>query len=341
MSVAEYKTILKTPTGQTVAELPDATGQTHSWYLNASGAASFSLPKYTKTIRPDDISLSYTTLETYRNGTLLWSGQIDTSSGARANSIVTFGAHDWFDYLKFVVINGGTYTAQDPTAIISTLIANMESPFLYDGIGLTMGTMETTQPRDRTYSFIDLRKAIYELTASSTIGGVDVEITPSKVVNVFAQKGKRLDTVSFELGRNVIDYWITGDATNIANVVWLLGAGDGNDMLQSIQMADAATRQAYRNKTQILSRKDIITEATLDDIAIRELHDRQIPRRLVTIHVDVDRDPGWGAYSVGDTVPIRIDDGLNQVDDWFRIYGMELNRTPLGRETAKIITTPN
>ncbi len=253
--------------------------------------------------------------------------------------MMQYGAKGWLSLLDARLVGNSvyptTYTDVDLSDILENLIINTQVG--WGDIGLTIGTLATSRTAKRNYQYDTIKSAIEGLSNSNIVNGLDIEITPDKVVNsYYPQRGRVLD-LAFATGSNIIDHWVTEDATEMTNKLTILGAGDGANMLTATSQSPDYLMNSYKLRERTLSYKDISEQPTLDDRAESERILRQVPKQIVTIHVTAD---DWGAYDVGDSAPVDIDDGLIQVHGLYRIYGIELTRSDLGRETAKLIFNP-
>jgi hypothetical protein len=336
----DYTTLIKNKSGDTVTELPQTASLTCGWYLNAPGAVTFELPKQGSDLSSDDITLGFTEIEVYRNNSLLQAGEIQTRSGALNQGMIQYGAKGWLSLLEARLVGNNIYPTSYNEVGLSAILDNMivNTQIGWGNIGLTVGTLATSRTAIRNYQFDTVKSAIEGLSNSNISNGLDIEITPGKVINSFyPQRGRVLD-LAFSTGTNIIDHWVTEDATALTNKLTLLGAGDGANMLTSTSQSPDYLLNSYRLRERTLSFKDISDQTTLDERAESERLVRQVPKQIVTIHVTAD---DWGAYDVGDSAQVDIDDGLIQVHGLYRMYGIELTRSNLGRETAKIIFNPN
>ncbi len=89
-----------------------------------------------------------------------------------------------------------TFSATDQGAILWALIDHTQTQ-TNGNIGITEGTIEATVDRDRTYPIDkNIGDAIIEMT--EVINGLDVEITPDKVFNVYKRIGEDRSYLIFE-----------------------------------------------------------------------------------------------------------------------------------------------
>jgi hypothetical protein len=213
--MSEYKYILwDFRTGQKEI-LPEALNRSYSYQLNRAGKASFSLPLTTERLQRFPLYIGVTRLLIYRADKLIWAGVIweITEDAQDDEGTVNVQCTEIFHILSEKRYTSNTYTSTDAGQIAWGLI-NTTQGLTGGNLGLTQGTIEATQNRDRTYLDEKIGEKIIQLT--EVINGFDFLITPSikvntlGVFNVYSKRGSTLNTFRLEYGeglKNNIQSW--------------------------------------------------------------------------------------------------------------------------------------
>lgn len=147
--------------------------------------------------------------------------------------------------------------------------------------------------------------------------GVVADLPVPTFRTFYPKRGRPYGTTGFLLLRagdrsgNILDYGITDDATSLVTAVHAIGAGEGDEMMRTVQHNTALLDQGWPVLEAVISHKDVSVIDTLVGHAQAEL--RRRARRALNGPWEVEVDPtdvsvGFGSWTVGDEVRVVIED---------------------------------
>jgi hypothetical protein len=345
--MSEYKYILwDFRTGQKEI-LPEALNRSYSYQLNRAGKASFSLPLTTERLQRFPLYIGVTRLLIYRADKLIWAGVIweITEDAQDDEGAVNVQCTEIFHILSEKRYTSNTYTSTDAGQIAWGLI-NTTQGLTGGDLGITQGTIEATQNRDRTYLDEKVGEKIIQLT--EVINGFDFEITPSikvntlGVFNVYSKRGSTLNTFGLEYGeglRNNIQSWSRKRTlSDMFNSVIVEGEGYGDIALKSTQ-TDNSMITAVGLLEGRVQEKSVNQQTTLDTKAQEFIRVRKTEQFIYDITLNNAYDD-FGKYDVGDIVPVKIKYGYLDINTTMRIYGIDVRVSDSGEEVIKLTVSP-
>lgn len=345
--MSEYKYILwDYRTGQKEI-LPEALNRSYSYQLNRAGKASFSLPLTTERLQRFPLYIGVTRLLIYRATKLIWAGVIweITEDAQDDEGTVNVQCTEIFHILSEKRYTSNSYTSTDAGQIAWGLIDTTQG--LSGGnLGITEGTIEATQNRDRQYFDEKIGEKMIQLT--EVINGFDFEITPSVkvntlgVFNVYAKRGTTLNTFRLEYGeglKNNIQSWSRKRTlSDMFNSVIVEGDGLGDAKLTSTE-TDPVLITAIGLLEGRIQEKSVNQQTTLDTKAEEFIRISKTEQPLYDITVNNAYDD-FGKYDVGDIVPVRINYGYIDMNTTMRIYGIDVRISDAGEEVVKLTISP-
>jgi hypothetical protein len=238
-----------------------------------------------------------------------------------------------------------TYTDTDAGEIAWELI-NTTQGLTGGNLGITQGTIQATQNRDRTYSDEKIGEKIIQLT--EVINGFDFEITPSiknnalGVFNVYTKRGETITDFRLEYGeglKNNIQSWNRKRTlSDIYNSVIVEGEGLGDARLTSMILDNTliTTVGLLEGRQQ---EKSVTEQSTLDEKADEyiRVHKTEQPIYDITLNNAYN---DFGEYDVGDIVFIRIKYGFIDINTTMRIYGIAVSVSDNGEEQIQLTISP-
>jgi hypothetical protein len=345
--MSEYKYILwDFRTGQKEI-LPEALNRSYSYQLNRAGKASFSLPLTTERLQRFPLYIGVTRLLIYRATKLIWAGVVweITEDAQDDEGTVNVQCVEIFHILSEKRYTSNTYTTTDAGTIAWGLI-NTTQGLTGGNLGITQGTIQVTQNRDRAYLDEKIGEKIIQLT--EVINGFDFEITPSVktntlgVFNVYSKRGSTLNTFRLEYGeglKNNIQSWSRKRTlSDMYNSVVVEGEGLGDARLTSTE-TDTALITAIGLLEGRIQEKSVNQQTTLDTRADEFIRVRKTEQPLYDITVNNAYDD-FGKYDVGDIVPVRIKYGYIDMNTTMRIYGIDVKISDAGEEVIKLTISP-
>ncbi len=132
--------------------------------------------------------------------------------------------------------------------------------------------------------------------------------------------------ITFEYPGSITNYYHTESMAQAGTNIFVIGAGEGATMLFKEVVHQDLIDTGFPRWDRDIGRKDVDDQTLLNTVAAREGVNRRPPMPVTKISVKSDRDPVFGAWSLGDNVNIYIEDsrfpqGFSQVS---RIVKWEL-----------------
>lgn len=345
--MSEYKYILwDFRTGQKEI-LPEALNRSYSYQLNRAGKASFSLPLTTERLQRFPLYIGVTRLLIYRADKLIWAGVIweITEDAQDDEGTVNVQCTEIFHILSEKRYTSNSYTNTDAGQIAWGLI-NTTQGLSGGNLGITQGTIQATQNRDRTYLDEKIGEKIIQLT--EVINGFDFEITPSikvntlGVFNVYSKRGSVINTFRLEYGeglRNNIQSWSRKRTlSDMYNSVIVEGEGYGDIALKSTQ-TDNSMITAVGLLEGRVQEKSVNQQTTLDTKAQEFIRVRKTEQFIYDITLN-NAYNDFGKYDIGDIVPVKIKYGYLDINTTMRIYGIDVRVSDAGEEVIKLTVSP-
>lgn len=211
-----------------------------------------------------------------------------------------------------------TYTNTYETDIIQDFINETQSQPNGD-LGITFGNMVQLVQRDRIYERQNIKEGVVNLTKLIN-GNFDIAIDHNKVLSTYEMIGSdRSLELEFTYPGNIRQLSVPRTGINLYNKIYGIGAGFGDDQVQSIQQ-DTASQLEYGVHENIYTWNSVLEQATLDQNALARLN---ITRNMLEIpQVKVSgRDFDLDQYGIGDRVTVRVTSHpfLNTIDGIYRI----------------------
>lgn len=115
----------------------------------------------------------------------------------------------------------------------------------------------------------------------------------------------------FEYPGSILNYWRTDGMGSSATDVYLIGAGEGDSMLQSEYHNTDMFAAGWSMFDAQVSRKDVTDQNILDGLARVEGVIRRPPGTVYKVEVKGNADPVFGSYGLGDYATLVIDDAMH------------------------------
>ena len=257
---------------------------------------------------------------------LVWSGEQVRRTGKlqpNEDDWCTIYCYDWLYQWK------DRYTAQTVTydsidaGLIAWQMMNTSQLKSNGSFRVTQGTIEETQPRDRTYNNQNIMEAIINL--SDVIGGFDFEITNDRVFNVYVVKGTDLtDSVVLEYERNLSNVTIDEDFTNPCNNAIVLGEVTDATELSRVDRPDATSQAESKLREMVMTADNVIDTDTLNEKGDAMLAKYKVPLIKVTFEL-VRSSLSITSFSLGDLIRLIVKKGIYNYDSDFRIFEWEVS----------------
>lgn len=322
-----YKLIITDTSGTKLAEVDTYRRLRFQTVLNKEGDASFTVSLNDPKMAISIVNLRKSELKIQRRDSTgsyqtVWAGYIHAISSpiSEGDDIMTVYARGYLGLLEKRVIVSRTFTATDAGQIAKTLI--QESQALTNGnLGITYGTIEATQTRDRTYQNQYLMQEIMRL--SDVLGGFDFQITVGKQFVVYKQKGGyKFNTVIFRQSYNVASGDYSEDFADGCNRAYVLGAGYG-DAMATATVDDTTLQGQYYLMEELLNEKTVSVTSTLQAHGAELILQKGVARREYVIYQIPTTYPTILDVETGDWIRLAINKGRLQIYDVVRIKAIE------------------
>lgn len=318
-----------------------------SYKLNDFGDLSFSVPI---TSDYDNFELNLiedsSEIRAYMNEQPVWAGAVTdiTDDISVRQKSVKISCKELGYFLKDRYITDALGPIQE-SAIAWYLINKTQTDTLsglftsaHTSFGITQGTLENFQLRERTYENDEISKSLKQLT--DVINGGDWELTPTlkkpslKQFSWYAERGGQVD-VKFDMEDGSIEKVVRKiDMKNIANYIIGIGAG-----ISTVRYDNDFTRvERYKVRQFVYTNKDISILSTLNEHCDGILAERKQP--LITYDFTITNNTQLGSYDVGDWVRFRASladtGGRFEVDAIQRVFEIQVDIADDDTEKVKL-----
>lgn len=321
---------------QNIGILTNARDLRYQQNLNRSGSFTFSISVHDPMSADEFLLIGQNYIKYKRNGVLRWAGQIvDTNTTLNeTDEVVNVTCADWFYLLKDKFITTEEiFTGVNEGEILQDLITYLQIQPNND-MGITFGINTSVENRDRTYFDKNVQDAFVQM--SEIINGLDFEITPDRVLNIFEKKtSDRSATHIFEYKQNISNVGIRNDSSQIKNDL----KGYGADLLIRTR-DDGGSQSAYGRRQSIESFTDVFLNSTLDRHLDEILRTNGVPIQTYVLSVMPQANPEFGSYEIGDCVRLIIKRGTVDKNIKSRIYGWNVTIDNEGVETIDLVISP-
>lgn len=255
-----------------------------------------------------------------RNGQPIWHGYIWTRTYSAQSKSVQLFAQSFENYPKKRIVRQDlSFVAVEQRNIFTSLWTTMQTPTggnLNINVPAAFGTVLT---KDLSVLASDF-KAYDNVMSSISDGndGFDWYITITKDGMLYRKDlligyptlGAPISDgmTVFEYPGNVTQYYFTEPMADAGTDIYLIGAGEGSDMIIGTAFDTAAIDAGSPIWEEAVSRKDVSDQAIADSLAHQELSIRRPPMAVAKLFVKGNLLPEFGSYSLGDTCKIVIKD---------------------------------
>lgn len=241
----------------------------------------------------------------------------DFYTGVKVNPIRVF--KDIWDHLQdqpdgdlgLAVVGGGGCTVDIGTKDEPYTLSWWEAPDCGDE--LDQLTAET--PFDYVES--------HEWGQAQQAGGTDTEwVIRHRLEISFPRRGYRRDDLVFNAANLTQVVELNRDGTSFANVVHVLGKGEGKKTLRG----ESATRDGRLRRVYVHTDKLATTTARVNAVADRERGLRQIGFELAGVSVQDHPNAPVGSWQLGDDILVDVVvPHIGRVSAWYRVIGWSLD----------------
>lgn len=190
--------------------------------------------------------------------------------------------------------------------------------------------------RTRNYERKEVALAIQQM--SQVINGCDFSFTPDKLFNTYDKKGAYRPDVVLRFGEdgNIIGFDFNRSIAKVANFIYGLGSGNGEDVI--LATAEDADSEAYLyRREKIIMWNSVKLQDTLNEHTNSALHELSEVIELPSITVK-DGSVDLSTLDVGDTITIdlNVNFSLEHIDGEYRIQTIQCRVDDNDCETTTI-----
>lgn len=188
--------------------------------------------------------------------------------------------------------------------------------------------------RDRSYVRKEVASLITQM--SNVINGCDFEFTPDKKFNTFEAKGVYRPSVRLTYPGNIQSFNFTRSVANVANYIYGLGSGNGEDVISAT--AGDSTSQAYLYRREKVAIWNSVTDqSTVTEHTNAVLH---YGKDIIELPKLTLRDGALDLSEVdsGDTVYVSLDAtySLKHIEGYYRIQTIDCRVDDNDSETVNL-----
>ncbi len=255
-----------------------------------------------------------------RNGKAIWHGYIWSRVYSAQSKSVQLFAQSFENYPKKRIIHSDlSYAAVEQRNIYRDLWNTMQAP---TGGSLNINVpsvFPTVVTKDLEVKASDFKA--YDNVMSSISDGVNgfdwyIQITKDGInyrkdlligyPNLGSPANDAMNV--FEYPGNITQYYFTEPMSDAGTDIYVLGAGEGSDMIVGTAFDAAAITSGSPIWEEVVSSKYINDLDIANSLAAQELFIREPPMAVVKVFVKGNLTPEFGSYNLGDTCKIVIKD---------------------------------
>lgn len=330
-----YQILVRDKEGNILGEISGFQNLKFSEKHNNWGECTFELPATSEELAQLVALRRYETL-VLRNGSIVWSGEQATRSGrlmANSPQLIKVTSYTFLEMLAHA--NTPAYVRYDNIdqgLILKDLVDDFQAQ-TEANLGFTFASITNTVSRDREYYRYKISDAFINM--SNVIDGPDFYIDHDKVIHIVPFRGVDKSTqVIFEYGVNTLEAGISEDFSTPSNQAIVLGAGLGSEQVEG-EYTDTSMREVYKLRQQVISEVDVSETDNLD--AKAEAYVRKYKNSLDTIDIIQipNSSPTFGTILIGDSIRIKINEGIYNINNIFRVYGYDV---AVGQDGDEVIS---
>ena len=171
---------------------------------------------------------------------------------------------------------------------------------------------------------------------SQVLGGPDFEFTHDKKLNTYQAIGAYRPDTRLTYPGNIAGWNFDRSVDNVANFIYGLGSGNGEDAIQATAEDTASQDYLYRRE-QIVTYNSVVDPGTLQQNVDAIKHYTAYPIELPTITVE-DGVLDYSVVGIGDTIPVEMRGSklLEHIKGFYRIESIDVAVDSNGAETGDI-----
>ena len=154
---------------------------------------------------------------------------------------------------------------------------------------------------------------------SQVIGGPDFDFSPDKKFNTYAAKGAYRPDVRLTYPGNIQEFSFNRTVEKVANYIYGIGSGNGDDAVQSTAEDTTSENYIYRRE-KVMTWNSVVEQDTLDEHTNASLHYYKDIIELPSVTLK-DNTLDLSQVDVGDTISLELlsNISLRHVNGFYRI----------------------
>lgn len=253
------------------------------------------------------LSAGYREIYAEKDGIRFYSGiinEIGLDRGEGEDISVSLASTGFFSLLtKRRTAELVTYSGDDSGDIAWGLIDTSQTVDGNADLGITRGLHPTTVDRDRTFRFAKVSDEIVGMSNTKIANGFDFEVDDDKVFNIYyPYKGSQRPELVLDIANIKAISMRKPMILNMTNRITVLGQADDNFVVRE---SPATFREVFGNLEDLLAKRDVVQQSTLEDYGDKLLSTDQNPQLAFTVTTD-DGAPDILDYNVGDWLPLSF-----------------------------------
>ena len=195
---------------------------------------------------------------------------------------------------------------------------------LHIPLGVDEASNFQSPTRQVSYELQNVKDGLMALTSLED-DNFDFDFNYDRTFNCYYKKGEEKLDLEVLYPGNIESMTIQRSASNLANKVYEIGSGIGDERLQ-VNMSNTPSRQVYGTRESVISNSNVGLESTLRAKAVGNLYDRKDPTNLPKIVIR-DGSINPGNLQVGDYIPIQaqFDNYLETINGIYRVIEIRLS----------------
>lgn len=191
-----------------------------------------------------------------------------------------------------------------------------------------------TYLRDRNQVRKEVKSFFQQM--ANVINGPDFEFTADKKLNTFEAQGVHRPTALLRYPGNISGFSFARSVESVANFIYGIGSGNGEDAIQTTAFDSASADYLYRRE-QIATYNSVTEQNTLNQNTAAVLHYAADVIELPTITVRPDA-LDFSDVGIGDTIPVEMlgNKSLAHINGYYRIESISCSVDDNDSETASI-----
>lgn len=260
-----------------------------------------------------------------RDGVPIWDGIVWSSTYDSQAKVMNLTARSYEAYAEKCIVDVDFIrTNSDQRNIFCDLWRQLQGPSNRNlSIDIPSTIFDMQVPRDLSILATEFKTFASGMSAmADNEDGFDWTIVTTKSNNQYVrtlQIGYPLlgiqnitaSPLGFDYPGNILNYYKSSSMTNAGTHAYLLGAGEGSDMVYGVAIQTDLLNSGFKRFDVVDARKDIESGYTIGTMAERMGVLRRPPLTVFKAFLKADLEPVFGSYGLGDAATLNIVDAVH------------------------------